>query len=224
MKKRWAIVKKITTYVYNYSTNYGGSDCNQVDSQLELNEFRYTVVNVTTPFHSLNDTVEVVVGQYDIWCFLCNISSLYTLRQVNDDLRMLFNRATPFKCLSKEIKNSKHYFKQFKSEKTTKQTIANPTSAFLRAGPSFVPSPVTATISRVFEILLSMIPFTKVYLSSGDERANTRSRGQISSKRLCLNCKERGNHQIYRIRVIEGFVTFQIRNGRRNLAREKEKF
>ena len=37
-------------------------------------------------------------------------------------------------------------------------TIANPTSAFLRAGPSLVPSPVTATTCRVSKTVLSMIP------------------------------------------------------------------
>jgi hypothetical protein len=60
-------------------------------------------------------------------------------------------------------------------------TIANPTSAIFNAGASFVPSPVTATISRFLLSLLSMIPFTNMYLSSGDERAKTLSLGQISS-------------------------------------------
>jgi hypothetical protein len=38
--------------------------------------------------------------------------------------------------------------------------MANPTSAFLRAGASFVPSPVTATTSP-----LSFNPVTRAYLS-----------------------------------------------------------
>ena len=46
--------------------------------------------------------------------------------------------------------------------------IANPTSAFLSAGASLVPSPVTATIHP-----LSLSPVTKAYLSSGLERAKT---------------------------------------------------
>ena len=44
--------------------------------------------------------------------------------------------------------------------------IANPTSAFLRAGASLVPSPVTATTFP-----LSLRPVTRQYLSSGLERA-----------------------------------------------------
>jgi hypothetical protein len=40
--------------------------------------------------------------------------------------------------------------------------IANPISAFLRAGASFVPSPVTATTSSNY-----FRPVTKIYLSSG---------------------------------------------------------
>jgi len=60
-------------------------------------------------------------------------------------------------------------------------TIANPTSAFLSAGPSLVPSPVTATTSRLSVSLLSIMPFTSVYLSSGDDRASTRSCGHTAS-------------------------------------------
>lgn len=64
-------------------------------------------------------------------------------------------------------------------------TIANPTSALLSAGPSLVPSPVTATTSRCCELRLSTIPLTKLYLSVGDERAKTRSFGQTSSSFCC---------------------------------------
>ena len=46
--------------------------------------------------------------------------------------------------------------------------IANPTSALLRAGASFVPSPVTATT-----LSLSLKPTTKAYLSYGLLLANT---------------------------------------------------
>jgi hypothetical protein len=46
-----------------------------------------------------------------------------------------------------------------------KLTIANPTSAFFKAGPSFVPSPVTATTSRVALTFDAMIPLTRTYLS-----------------------------------------------------------
>ena len=46
--------------------------------------------------------------------------------------------------------------------------IANPTSAFFKAGASLVPSPVTATIWP-----LSINPVTNAYLSSGLDLANT---------------------------------------------------
>ena len=46
--------------------------------------------------------------------------------------------------------------------------IANPISAFLRAGASFVPSPVMATTFLSF-----LSPVAIKYLSSGDERAKT---------------------------------------------------
>lgn len=48
--------------------------------------------------------------------------------------------------------------------------IANPTSAFLRAGASFVPSPVTATTSPT-----SLRALTRRYLSSGRDLASTLS-------------------------------------------------
>jgi hypothetical protein len=52
--------------------------------------------------------------------------------------------------------------------------IEKPTLAFIRAGASFVPSPVTATIpSQVW------IPVTRIYLSSGDDLARTRSSSLI---------------------------------------------
>lgn len=54
--------------------------------------------------------------------------------------------------------------------------MANPTSAFLRAGASFVPSPVTATTYP-----LSFNPVTNAYLSSGLDLANTNSLSLILS-------------------------------------------
>lgn len=41
-------------------------------------------------------------------------------------------------------------------------TMAKPTSAFLRAGPSLVPSPVTATTCRVSPTVLSIIPYKEI--------------------------------------------------------------
>jgi len=73
----------------------------------------------------------------------------------------------------------------FVFEKMILFTIANPTSARLSAGPSLVPSPVTATTSRCCVAQLSTIPLTKLYLSWGDERANTRNFGQTSSSFRC---------------------------------------
>jgi len=46
--------------------------------------------------------------------------------------------------------------------------MANPTSAFLRAGASLVPSPVTATTFPNY-----LIPVTNKYLSSGEDLAMT---------------------------------------------------
>ena len=52
--------------------------------------------------------------------------------------------------------------------------IANPISAFFKAGASFVPSPVTATTFP-----LSLRPVTRAYLSSGLDLAKTRRLSQI---------------------------------------------
>jgi hypothetical protein len=59
--------------------------------------------------------------------------------------------------------------------------IANPTSAFVKAGASLVPSPVTATTPS-----LSYTPVTKRYLSDGDERARTLS-FLIISLNFCMS-------------------------------------
>src|SRR5580693_964895 len=55
--------------------------------------------------------------------------------------------------------------------------IAKPTSAFLRAGASLVPSPVTATVSPI-----SLRPVTNKYLSSGLDLAKTLRDFQIDLK------------------------------------------
>ena len=46
--------------------------------------------------------------------------------------------------------------------------MAKPISAFFRAGASFVPSPVIATT-----LPICFNPVARIYLSSGDDRANT---------------------------------------------------
>ena len=53
--------------------------------------------------------------------------------------------------------------------------IENPTSAFIKAGASLVPSPVTATTAPHY-----CIPVTKSSLSSGEDRARTRKLFLIS--------------------------------------------
>lgn len=60
--------------------------------------------------------------------------------------------------------------------------IENPTSAFLRAGASLVPSPVTATTSPT-----SLRALTRRYLSSGRDLASTLSVCHIYKKAfICL--------------------------------------
>lgn len=54
--------------------------------------------------------------------------------------------------------------------------IANPTSAFFKAGASLVPSPVTATTFPLY-----FNPVTSAYLSSGLDLAKTSSLGKILS-------------------------------------------
>lgn len=51
-----------------------------------------------------------------------------------------------------------HWIATEKQKPLKMVTMAKPTSAFLRAGPSLVPSPVTATTCRVSPTVLSMIP------------------------------------------------------------------
>lgn len=74
--------------------------------------------------------------------------------------------------LSSMIKMSAAYF----ATSVPAMFIANPTSALLRAGASFVPSPVTATT-----LSLSLNPITKAYLSSGLDLAKTLKFSQILS-------------------------------------------
>lgn len=59
--------------------------------------------------------------------------------------------------------------------------IANPTSAFLRAGASLVPSPVTATTFPLY-----LRPVTKAYLSSGLDLAKTSNLSLILSNSSAL--------------------------------------
>mmetsp|Transcript_11063 Transcript_11063/g.26859 ORF Transcript_11063/g.26859 Transcript_11063/m.26859 type:complete len:338 (-) Transcript_11063:2012-3025(-) len=66
--------------------------------------------------------------------------------------------------------------------------IANPTSAFLRAGASLVPSPVTATVCLSCPFTVdAWRPETSMCLSRGVERPMTRSCGQILSNSTWLS-------------------------------------
>lgn len=89
--------------------------------------------------------------------------------------------------------------------------MAKPTSAFFSAGPSLVPSPVTATISRVGLSLLSMMPLTRVYLSWGEDRANTRKLGHTSSNFFWLTCTVKHVH-MYKLcfKNLDGSRPFSI--------------
>ena len=93
----------------------------------------------------------------------------------------------------KKEKSRQHYFMrkcqwEILKKKVWCFTMANPTSAFFNAGASLVPSPVTATTSRCLVALLLIIPSTKVNLSFGVDRANTRKLGQILSSRIWDTC------------------------------------
>mmetsp|Transcript_60791 Transcript_60791/g.162546 ORF Transcript_60791/g.162546 Transcript_60791/m.162546 type:complete len:222 (+) Transcript_60791:2023-2688(+) len=64
--------------------------------------------------------------------------------------------------------------------------MAKPTSAFLRAGASLVPSPVTATVWRTpLSAIDSWMPETSTCLSSGVDRASTRRAGHTLSNASC---------------------------------------
>mmetsp|Transcript_122122 Transcript_122122/g.182409 ORF Transcript_122122/g.182409 Transcript_122122/m.182409 type:complete len:300 (+) Transcript_122122:860-1759(+) len=64
--------------------------------------------------------------------------------------------------------------------------IAKPTSAFLSAGASLVPSPVTATVCATPVAIEAWMPLTRTCLSRGVERASTRRFGHTRSNSSCL--------------------------------------
>lgn len=65
----------MSTYLCDAGTGEGDDDCHDVDRQLELEEFRDAVVDVTSPHDGLDDAGEVIVGQDDVRSFLSNVSS-----------------------------------------------------------------------------------------------------------------------------------------------------
>ena len=124
-----------------------------------------------------------------IWRFLTRV--LFTVVPVSGQLGTEFRRpAIQQKLLIYVYINAatQAYSCADVSAARAKLAIAKPTSAFFNAGPSFVPSPVTATTSRFELSLLSMIPLTKLYLSCGDDLASTRNLGQILSSSSCFTC------------------------------------
>lgn len=59
-------------------------DGHDVNCQLELKELSDTVVDVTTPHDSLDDTREVVVCEDDIWRLLSHVRPRYALLQTDE--------------------------------------------------------------------------------------------------------------------------------------------
>lgn len=68
-------------------------------------------------------------------------------------------------------------------------TIAKPTSAFLRAGPSLVPSPVTATTCRVSPTVLSIMPDEehKLIMNSLNDSTNEWVHSKNKTKNLVIH-------------------------------------
>ena len=141
--------------LYCTSASKGNYNSNDVDSKLKLQKFRDAIVDISAPHNSFDYATKVVICQYNIRGLFGNVCSSNTLK--------IQEFCKPKKRRIREIKI----------------TMAKPTSAFFKAGPSLVPSPVTATTSLLALILLLMMPLTKVYLSTGCDLARTLSLGQI---------------------------------------------
>lgn len=79
-------------------------------------------------------------------------------------------------------------------------TIAKPTSAFLRAGPSLVPSPVTATTCRVSPTVLSIMPDRKHTLSVNhfNESTNEQVQTRWTKTQECTSLEKKANYNIHK--------------------------
>lgn len=72
------------THLCNAGAREGHDHGHHVDSQLELQEFGYAVVDITAPHHCLDDAAEVVVCQDDVGGLLghiCASDALWRQRQ-----------------------------------------------------------------------------------------------------------------------------------------------
>lgn len=119
-------------------------DSHHVDSELELEELRDAVVDVASPHDGFDDAGKIVVGQDDVGRLLGYVCASNTLE----------TKGMMIKNLSATARNIFNFF--LKSGE--KLTMAKPTSAFFKAGPSLVPSPVTATTCLCSNTVLSIIP------------------------------------------------------------------
>lgn len=88
---------------------------------------------------------------------------------------MLRPQRTAF-TMELKLSSSKIIAAAYRATSVPEIPIAKPTSAFFSAGASLVPSPVTATTSPLY-----LSPVTSAYLSSGLERAKTKSLSLILS-------------------------------------------
>jgi len=61
--------------IQNNRAEENNEHSNNVDRELELQEFSNVVINVSTVFQSSNNGSEVVIQKDDITCTFCNISS-----------------------------------------------------------------------------------------------------------------------------------------------------
>jgi hypothetical protein len=99
--------------------NNGNNDGSSVDGQLKLQELGNAVINVAAPGHSCAD-LSTRTRRYGEGLPLTKLIKLSSVIIMSDD-----SRATP----------------------VPERPMENPTSASASAGPSLVPSPVTATTS-----------------------------------------------------------------------------
>ena len=129
------------------STGADKSDdhCNDVDSQLELEEFSYRIVHIPSPHHRFDYWCEIVICQNYVRRLFRYVSSCDTLNTQRARIHLFLNIAVQMFSFLKLWQFQKLRIPIWTLFKFL--TIAKPTSAFFRAGASFVPSPVTATTS-----------------------------------------------------------------------------